>query len=117
MGDNELHVQYGIPVLYQPSHFDSLVSSFAGLAITHVTDGVVFHAVCEDVPLGSGLATPEFKSTATPLSCVSDSAHVLLMCSDLNSESTVRQTVLQLLPGTRLTVLSVCENKVQVCKG
>ena len=69
MGDNELHVQYGIPVLYQPSHFESLVSSFAGLAISHVTDGVVCHAVCEDVPLGSGLATPEFKckSTATPL--------------------------------------------------
>ena len=54
MGDNELHVQYGIPVLYQPSHFDSLVSSFAGLAITHVTDGVVFHAVCVDVREHSG---------------------------------------------------------------
>ncbi len=38
------------------------------------------------------------------------------MGSDLNSESIVRQTVLQLLHGTRLTVLSSCENKVQVCK-
>ena len=88
---------------------------------TYKTSSAVLplHAVCEDVPLGSGLATPEFKgkSTATPLSCVSDSAHVLLMCSDFNSESTVRQTVLQLLSRTKLIVLSVCEHKVHVCKG
>ena len=95
MGRDDLPVQYGTAVLYEPSHFDSLVSSFAGPSVSHVTDGVVFQAVCQTVPLGSGLATLEFKckSTATPLSCVSDSAHVLLMCSDFNSESTVRQTV------------------------
>ena len=58
MGEDDLPVQYGIAVLYEPSHFDSLVSSFAGPSVSHVTDGVVCHAVCEGVPLGSGLATP-----------------------------------------------------------
>ncbi len=118
MGDSELPVQYGIPVLYQPSHFDSFVSSFAGPSVSHVTDGVVFQAVRETVPLGSGLATPvsKCKSTATLSSCA-ESSHVVLMCSDLDSESTVRQTAAQLLPGTRLTVLSLCEHKVQVVKG
>ena len=108
-----LSVQYGTAVLYEPYHFDSLVSSFAGPCVSHVTDGFDFQAVYQTVPLGSGLATPESKckSRATLSSCT-DSSHVLLMCTDLDSESSIRQTVSKLLPGTRLTVLSLCEHKV-----
>jgi hypothetical protein len=80
--------------------------------------GMLLRPVCETVPLGSGLATPESlcKSTATLSSCA-ETSHVLLFADGLDRECTIRQLAAQLLPGTRLTVLSCPEHKVQVVQG
>jgi hypothetical protein len=56
------------------------------------------------------------KSAAT-LSTCAETSHVLLFVSGLDSESTVSQLAAQLLPGTRLTVLSCPENREQVVQG
>ena len=59
MSDSCSNVQYGIPILYLPEHFQAHLSSFADANVTHVSDGLSFKTLCQTVPLGSGLATPE----------------------------------------------------------
>ena len=118
MSDSCKNVQYGLPILYRPEHLQSHLSSFADTNVTHVTDGLTFETLCQSVPLGSGLATPESlcKSAATLSSCA-ETSHVLLFADGLDRECTVRQLAAQLIPGTRLTVLSCPEHKVQVVQG
>ncbi len=95
------NVQYGIPILYMPEHFQAHMSSFPDANVTHISDGLSFKTLCQTVPLGSGLATPEplCKSTATLSSCA-ETSHVLLFADGLDRECTVRQLAAQLLPGT-----------------
>jgi hypothetical protein len=118
MSDSCKNVQYREPILYRPEHLQAHLSSFADTNVTHVTDGLTFETLCQSVPLGRGLATPESlcKSAATLSSCA-ETSHVLLFADGLDRECTVRQLAAQLLPGTRLTVLSCPEHKVQVVQG
>ena len=115
MSDSCSNVQYGIPILYLPEHFMAHLSSFADVSVSHVTDGLTLY---KTEPLGSGLATPESlcKSPAS-LSTCTETSHVLLYCDGLDRECTVRQLVSKLLPGTRLTILSLPEHKVQAVQG
>eukprot|EP00884_Botryococcus_braunii_P013874 jgi/Botrbrau1/22488/Bobra.114_2s0014.1 len=57
-----------------------------------------------------------FKSDAAPTFPAGDS-HVVMFCNGSDSEYTVRQVASQLLPGTRLTVLSVPSHCAQVLQG
>ena len=51
------------------------------------------------------------------MSTCAETSHVLLFVDGLDIECSVRQLAAQLLPGTRLTVLSLLEHKVQVVQG
>jgi hypothetical protein len=111
-------VQYGLPVLCEVGQFQDYLSVFSDSFMTHIVDG---HCVCREFktsPSASDLASPVCmcKSDAAPLLPASDS-HVVLFCNGSDSESTVRQIVSQLLPGTRLTVLSVPAHCAQVLQG
>jgi hypothetical protein len=103
---------YGLGTLQD--FFHSCCHSF----MTHYVDG---HGICREFqtsPHASDLASPVcmFKRDAAPHLPSSD-AHVVLFVDSSNRECTVSQLVSQLLPGTRLTVLSCPSDCEQVLEG
>ena len=86
--------------------------------MSHIVDG---HGVCrtlQTTPPDSDLASPEVqcKSVAASSFPASD-AHVVLFCQSSDRASAVSQCITQLLPGTRLTVLSCLSDWGQVLEG
>eukprot|EP00884_Botryococcus_braunii_P008953 jgi/Botrbrau1/18059/Bobra.0062s0045.1 len=111
-------IQYGIPVLYEVGHLHDFFSSCCQSFMTHYVDG---HGVCrkfQTSPSVSDLASPVFqcKSDASS-SFPASTSHVVLFCESSNRECTVSQLVTQLLPDTRLTVLSCTSDCGQVLEG
>jgi hypothetical protein len=111
-------VQYGLPVLYDVEHFQDFLSSCCHSFMTHIVDG---HCVCREFktsPSASDLISPVCmcKSDAAPHLPASDS-HVVLFCDGSDRQCTVSSVVSQLLPGTRLTVLSSPSHCEQVLQG
>jgi hypothetical protein len=117
MGGSADGVQYGIPIAYDVSHLLDYLCSCFHSTLTHVADGRYVVSEFQTAPVAAGLANQSSvrKSAASP-PCPS-ATHVLLFCNgSADSTYTVRHTAAQLLPGDRLTVLSVqgqCDAAVQ----
>eukprot|EP00884_Botryococcus_braunii_P012118 jgi/Botrbrau1/20907/Bobra.0135s0038.1 len=110
--------QYGIPVLYELGHLQNYFHSCYHNFMTHIVGG---HGLCREFqtsPSASDLISPEsmFKRDAAPHLIDSD-AHVVLFVDSSDREDSVSQLVSQLLPGTRLTVLSCQSHCEQVLEG
>eukprot|EP00884_Botryococcus_braunii_P013728 jgi/Botrbrau1/22356/Bobra.0002s0034.1 len=110
--------QYGIPVLYELGHLQNYFHSCYHNFMTHIVGG---HGLCREFqtsPSASDLASPESmcKRDAAPHLIDSD-AHVVLFVDSSDREDSVSQLVSQLLPGTRLTVLSCSSHCGQVLEG
>jgi hypothetical protein len=104
--------------LYEVGHLQDFLASCCHSFMSHIVDG---HGVCREYqtsPSASDLASPVCmcKRDATP-HLPTSSSHVLLFCNGSDSEDTVRHTVAQLLPGTRLTVFSAPAHCAQVMQG
>eukprot|EP00884_Botryococcus_braunii_P010917 jgi/Botrbrau1/19827/Bobra.0124s0068.1 len=107
----QAQVKYYLICWSSLNYFHSCYHNF----MTHIVGG---HGLCREFqtsPSASDLISPEsmFKRDAAPHLIDSD-AHVVLFVDSSDREDSVSQLVSQLLPGTRLTVLSCqshCEQK------
>jgi hypothetical protein len=108
MGGSAGVVQYGMPIVYDVSHLLDYLSSCFNSTLTHVADGRCVVSEFQSAPVAAGLASqPSACKSVAPPPCPS-ATHVLLLCNgSADSTYTVRHTAAQLLPGDRLTVLSV----------
>jgi hypothetical protein len=86
--------------------------------LTHVADGRCVVSEFQSAPVAAGLASqPSARKSVAPPPCPS-ATHVLLLCNgSADSTYTVRHTAAQLLPGDRLTVLSVQDQCKAVVQG
>jgi hypothetical protein len=111
-------IVYGIPILYEPEHLYSHLSSFSDKNLTHIVHGPCVRTLSQSVCLDSGLATlVNLTENTAALSLFAESSHVLLYVDEHDREFAVKQLVSKLLPGSRLTVLSCPAHKVQVEHG
>ena len=110
--------QYGIPVLYGLGNLQDFFHSCCHSFESHMVDGNGLCREFQTSPHASDLINPVcmYKRDAAPHLLSSD-AHVVLFVDGSNRECTVSQLVSQLLPGTRLTVLSCLSHCEQVLEG
>jgi hypothetical protein len=113
-------VQFGTPVLYDVGHLQDFFSSCCHAYMSHCMDG---HGLCREfqtLPTDRYLASPEGqgKSNASSSSFPAETSHVVLFCQSSDRVSAISQLHTQLLPGTRLTVLSCLQSDYgQVLEG